>query len=342
MELIIQQLNSSGKVIAQHKISKQKITLGRAYSNDIIIDDPHICPHHAQLEIEDNGQICLVDCNSINGIFNQNKKPLAAVTNLNSGDSIYLAKLKFRILRVDHPVADTVALTQSEKTAEFISKKSVVLLLSVLILGLFILGEFLKSLTEFSAKSLYTPIISFIIVLLMWPLFWSLLSRFFKHEVRFWAHLSCLLISLLVFKLILFVGTIVSYNFGTQTALIFQATLSYLVTFICLKFSLYLFNQRKNKRQVKLSFIFTSAIFALLTIGVYVKKAEFSALPKYSGLILPPVLLWHQGIEKDDYIKSAQQVFQDAQQESVKETDKSTEHGDALEEALQDETVSSQ
>jgi pSer/pThr/pTyr-binding forkhead associated (FHA) protein len=48
--------------------------IGRATSNDIVISDQTVSRQHAQLMIDDNGQVTLVDLNSANGTFVNGKR----------------------------------------------------------------------------------------------------------------------------------------------------------------------------------------------------------------------------------------------------------------------------
>lgn len=63
------------------------ITIGRSNQNDIIINDPHVSRTHAQIVISDNGNRSIVDCNSVNGTYVNNKKITGEVT-LTPGDTV--------------------------------------------------------------------------------------------------------------------------------------------------------------------------------------------------------------------------------------------------------------
>ena len=44
------------------------LTLGRAMDNDVVIDDPHVAPHHATLALADDGQLHLQPQTSLSGV----------------------------------------------------------------------------------------------------------------------------------------------------------------------------------------------------------------------------------------------------------------------------------
>ncbi len=76
MAVIIEVLNKQHKVIERHKFAQTEVRLGRAYDNDVILYDRHVCPHHAKLWQNEQGQWQLQDLASLNGSFLQPEQPL--------------------------------------------------------------------------------------------------------------------------------------------------------------------------------------------------------------------------------------------------------------------------
>lgn len=69
MAVIIEVLNKQHKVMERHKFAQTEVRLGRAYDNDVILYDRHVCPHHATLWQNEQGQWQLQDLASLNGSF---------------------------------------------------------------------------------------------------------------------------------------------------------------------------------------------------------------------------------------------------------------------------------
>ncbi len=79
-------------------------SLGRAYSNDIILDDPFISPRHLYISIEEN-QIQIQDLASENGTRVNGTHHLKDQSlKVESGDEIFIGRSVFRLLLADHPV----------------------------------------------------------------------------------------------------------------------------------------------------------------------------------------------------------------------------------------------
>ena len=69
------------------KLEKELINLGRHSDNDLILDDPHVSRHHAQLRVI-NGSYVIFDAGSSSGLF-LNGKQISQAT-LRAGDVIRL------------------------------------------------------------------------------------------------------------------------------------------------------------------------------------------------------------------------------------------------------------
>jgi S1-C subfamily serine protease len=83
-----QQANISGNLL-------RKISIGRANSNDFIINDATVSSQHAFLEVYDNGNLRIVDNGSTNGTFRQGQRIQTAF--VSSGEFIQLGSVKICI-----------------------------------------------------------------------------------------------------------------------------------------------------------------------------------------------------------------------------------------------------
>ncbi|MDW8296122.1 MAG: FHA domain-containing protein [Raineya sp.] len=73
----------------------RKISIGRASSNDFVINEPTVSSQHAFLEIYDNGNLRIVDNGSTNGTFRQGQRIQAAL--VNSGEFIQFGSAKVNV-----------------------------------------------------------------------------------------------------------------------------------------------------------------------------------------------------------------------------------------------------
>jgi hypothetical protein len=67
--IFVEVLGRAGDVVQRHAVAALPATIGRAYDNDVILDDPYAAPHHLRLELTESGDLALVDLGSRNGLY---------------------------------------------------------------------------------------------------------------------------------------------------------------------------------------------------------------------------------------------------------------------------------
>jgi len=63
------------EVLSRHHdvLSRQRVddlaSIGRAYDNDVVLDDPYVAPHHLRIVRDDAGTLFAEDLGSVNGLY---------------------------------------------------------------------------------------------------------------------------------------------------------------------------------------------------------------------------------------------------------------------------------
>src|ERR687893_1841123 len=61
-------LDQKGRVSQRFPVQSLPLTLGRAYTNQVILDDPFVSPEHATIGYDDNGRLWARDLGTVNGL----------------------------------------------------------------------------------------------------------------------------------------------------------------------------------------------------------------------------------------------------------------------------------
>ena len=108
----IEILDSKGFVIDRVPIESFPIRIGRAYSNDVILADPYVCPVHLEVALNEHGQLTARDLGSINGLHPGNhagtgEKSLA-VLELQTGRRFRIGHTQLRYCSIDQALPPTL------------------------------------------------------------------------------------------------------------------------------------------------------------------------------------------------------------------------------------------
>ncbi|GAB3447790.1 FHA domain-containing protein [Massilia solisilvae] len=99
----VETLAANGDVLHRHQLAQLPIRLGRGYDNDVILDDAHVAPRHAVVELSAAGAPVLRDLGSRNGMVHKGRRSQSVLLD---GDTVVrLGHTSLRVRPADHPVA---------------------------------------------------------------------------------------------------------------------------------------------------------------------------------------------------------------------------------------------
>jgi len=98
----IETLARNGDVLHRHRVEQLPIRIGRGYDNDYILDDPYAAPHHALVEVGEDGALLLRDLGTRNGVVHAGKRSERLA--LGGNTVVRLGHTTLRIRAADFPV----------------------------------------------------------------------------------------------------------------------------------------------------------------------------------------------------------------------------------------------
>lgn len=309
MEIIIEEINRGRKLLSRHKFLTSSVKIGRGYSNDIILADPHVCAEH--LTISFNGEHWLVnDENSINGCFLDNSKETAHQHIVKSGDIIRFGKSMIRLILPEHPVEKTITISPFENTIDFMRSPFVLgfnMLLFAFVAGMMFYLNIPKEVnfTQFIVRA-----VAITLMFMAWPLLISIISHFNKHEPRVFTQLA---ISFALFNLMWFSDvfeSIINFNVSSNWPITSIITLLPVVlAFMLIWLNCYVgFHMSKRKRSI-IAFAITATLFGGNYILELSKQPEFSARPHYNATIMTPTFKFAQSSNIKEFIADSSKIF---------------------------------
>lgn len=321
-EIIIEEISRNHKLLHRHRLSKPEIHIGRDYHNDIILDDPHICPSHISID-ELDGQWKITDNHTLNGSYIENKAQKKRPANdhiINDGDIITLGKSQLRILFNHHPVEATLPFSPFESFINFM--RHPVVLLSSLILFSLIAGNvfYLNTSKEVNFSQLLVPTIGMTLGFALWPAGVALVSYLSKHETRIMAQIG---VSFAFFNLMWFSDFLEGFVKFNSTSGSIAALLVVFVS-IVLAFSLFWLNSyigfhMSARRRIVVAASMTLLLFGGSYLVQYSNKPDFDPRPQYNATIMMPSFLISSSTSVDGFIEDSSKLFDKTKQEALKD-----------------------
>lgn len=190
----IELLSRQREVVSRFRCTGPSIRIGRAYTNDVILDDPHVAANHARIFRDENGALTIEDLGSNNGLHLPDNATSARIT-LDGEHPVVVGRTLVRIRDQAHPVAPERAVV-----GERLIWPSLIMLVIAFIASE-TLFAYLRMITEPSVSWLLTPIVIVAAMLVVWTTAWALITRVFSGHARFERSLRIPLVAILGYSL---------------------------------------------------------------------------------------------------------------------------------------------
>ena len=296
MGKIVLEIEEFAKTYSEYKIFDQDcIRIGRAYSNDLIINDPFVSASHVSLKFIDGAWVCENE-ETLNGTFistplgGRTKVKIDAACPVASGDTIFLGKSSIHVWGIDHPVAPEQVL-DSKSSLIFVPRNTAQSLLLNLVLFYFIYYLYMSQWIWKSNSSIFQVIAEtcfLVFCFVIWAAMWALITRFTKRRHLFLDHLifsfQWAIVSVaisFVLKYIFFF--LCDYSFDYVISLMFFGL-----------FSIYILNNHlaigtnlSHFKRIMTSSLIVFSIILLSVLGYYASYNEFNPEPRHYIRIAP-------------------------------------------------------
>ncbi len=189
--MILEQLDPRGRVTHRMRLPATPITVGRAYDNDVILDDPYVEPHHLRIAPNEDGRIDFIDLSSVNGTWDQRLHWRVVSGVVRSGLELRVGRTVLRFagpeLAVPAAIPDPAAKAGVE---HYLLNPRVAALFMVVAVAAAGTEAYLASSGDFTGTEFITPGLAGLLAGAIWAGCWAFANRLVAHRFRFLAHLG--------------------------------------------------------------------------------------------------------------------------------------------------------
>lgn len=208
---LVERLGRHGEVLERWRLpvpTGASVSIGRDLHADVLLlDDPHVALHHAQLQRDADGTLQIADAGSLNGVIDDPSGrraaswPIAAQRVLRIGGSRLRIHDGRALQEPERPLPQPVARAGLRAFGWLL-----------LAMGSSLLADWLEQVGEVRSSALLTALLAGTLLLLAWSFAWSLVTRLFGGELRFLRHLRVIAIGSLLASLLMAAVQYLSYG----------------------------------------------------------------------------------------------------------------------------------
>ena len=182
----IEILDGKGAVIERIPVNSLPIKVGRAYANDVILNDPYVCPLHLAIGPDEQGRLIARDLDSVNGLRADSGKERVSTLEIHSGSQFRVGHTDLRYCSVDHPLATTLVDRDGGKSR--LTSPYVAAAAGAAIFTLLCLDAYLSTVDRATVAAIVTEPLTTFAMLLVWAGLWALASRIIVSRIHFSEH----------------------------------------------------------------------------------------------------------------------------------------------------------
>ncbi|MEP4889649.1 MAG: FHA domain-containing protein [Aliiglaciecola sp.] len=319
MAIVVEVLSRSGKVLSYQAFEKEIISIGRAYDNDVRIDDPYVGPEHLVIgSEEDSNSLVLTDVNSLNGVKINGVQGSKALVGFD--DTITIGRTRLRVFKSNQKVIPAVVLSKLEEKMEWLSMRRVCALLALVFIGLVSANFYFNSIVEVNISQVMKVSLSATAAACIWPLCFALLSILAKKEAHIVTQFNLLWLFLISHELLSYLQALLQFNLSSvQFIYWFILLLKGTLFFAFLWFTLFIaFHQSKAMRN-GISIAGTALLAMYVLAPHFFNTQNFVAAPRYTSQVLSPIFRITTPESTEEFVERSDNLIQGLKQEVEKD-----------------------
>ena len=302
---IVEVLGRGGRVVQRMEVDQNVLTIGRAYDNDIILDDNYVCPKHVSVMIQ-GGSLIVNDHDSVNGISQNKYYFKGGKLKLSSNETFKIGHTTIRYRAANTPLNPTKIDRHIRNSFWSLQNPMLITLACFVLLG-FIVQEALFTQTEETDKiKIMADSMPAAMTVIAWAGFWSLFGKLMIDKLSFFTHLGIFSVANVGFYLISIILGYAFYAFGLDS---FYSTI-FTILVACVVLWMLFTHMGYSTKMPPRSMLAVSVLLTMIGTGFYllqshVLQSEFNYLPSYEVILKSPDYNYVSGDSLENFFADA-------------------------------------
>ena len=184
----LEELDTKGRVTERFAVDAWPVTIGRAYGNSMIVDDPFVSPEHLSIAQDENGRLYASDLDSVNGLRDAPGGTRVAGLLLVSGAPFQIGHTVLRYCELQQLVAATAV--DSDGFGQRLPSWGLGLASLFMVVLVLVLENHFDSYERFNLARSLSETLTTLSIIFTWAGMWSLLSRIVIGRFHYAEHFA--------------------------------------------------------------------------------------------------------------------------------------------------------
>lgn len=168
------------------RVRSLPFAIGRAYDNDLIVDDPFVAPHHLRIEAGPDGAPEVIDLGSANGTLDLARNERFTRGAAHDDRTLRAGHTRLRLRSTAYPVPPE----RIDRGARLVERYWFAIAALVALMGYALLDAHIRRTNPDDTLELMMSPVSWVVTAFAWGTAWALACRLFSGNARFVAHVA--------------------------------------------------------------------------------------------------------------------------------------------------------
>ncbi len=276
--------------------------VGRAYDNDVIVDDRYVCPHHLRIHEVEPGRIVAEDLASVNGLFlRRGKRPVREAT-LSDGQWVRIGHTRLRFRDASHRGEPTLPDHHTQKLLGAYENPVVQAIAVVVTVAVLWLNNFLDSVERRGASEGAFELVFPLALILIWAGGWAFAGRVVLHRIKFLVHCAVIGTALVAIFTLDAAFDYATFALDTDEARYGLSVVAGLVIVAAVLYAHLRFcTLAPPLRLAGVATAISLTVVGLIMLNSRIDDSEFSPVPRYQVTLKAPTFRWASGQSPDEF-----------------------------------------
>lgn len=352
MALILELVDPRG-TRTWHRLDALPLTLGRALTNDVILDDPYADARHARIAMDATGALRVEDQGSTNGLRLGASRVDGHLV-AQPGTELRIGRTTLRFHDADEavppalvddttapawaaaetvaaalpapvapPVARPVAAGRTGRAREWLATTPGRLVAIVAATALFAFYSWLQSTERASGSGVFTAALGFVLMAAAWAGLWSVASRIIVHRFQFVGHLAVIVLAVIAVMTFGVVDQWLVFLFPDSPVLpVLSTVLALALLAVVVAAHLSLATTMPPQRRWRVGVVISAVVAAVMGLGALADDDDaFTDVPEFAGVVKPMPGGWVPTKSVDDFAGVMKELKEDVDEMATKSAD---------------------
>ena len=309
--VIVEIIKNSKRVAHRYFFDKSEITFGRAYDNDVILEDVHVDGLHAKLFVMEDGTFRFQDCGSVNAIRDKKGRKHHGVISFSQTKDFFLGDTRIRIVDPHQPIPAAVDMKQDRWLVKVLNNPWVSLFLLTIINLQASYSEFVSTIENVEFVKYIQVVATYTGVIIGIALVLSFISKVIRREWRMISKLNFICFLYLVLLFGDFVLQVIAFNFYLVKIqwLIDTIWLTLLIVLLMLGLVKHVFLIKRRFRYPLVGGIACVVLTLSVISETYDDKPKYIRVPPITHVLKSDAFRYRAQLSDEAFIDASSNIF---------------------------------